>query len=92
MEPIELEILLEIKEEQGKQRGTLEQILEQAKRTNGTLRDHESRLRVLEQVQNQSAGAAGVRKTIWKRVWSAGERLGYLLAGIIINEWKNGGQ
>ena len=63
------EALLEIKEEQGVQRGTLDQILLQAKKTNGQLKEHDRRIDELEKARDEEKGAAGVKTKAEQRRW-----------------------
>mgnify|MGYP000881314117 CR=1 FL=1 len=63
-------ILLEIKEEQGEQRGTLNQILEQTKKTNGNVLDLQKRVTTLEVGEAKEAGAGDVKKDVGNKAWS----------------------
>ena len=63
------EALLEIKEEQGVQRGTLDQILLQAKKTNGQLKEHDRRIDELEKARAEEEGAAKVKGKSESRRW-----------------------
>lgn len=65
----ELKILMEIKQEQGRQGATLEQILEQAKKTNSRVSKLEDRVDDLEKASDISTGAKSVREKFWGRVW-----------------------
>lgn len=65
----ELKILMEIKQEQGRQSATLEQILEQAKKTNSRVSKLEDRVDDLEKAGDLSAGAKSVREKAWGKVW-----------------------
>lgn len=49
----------------GELQGMTGQILEQARKTNGRVTDHETRLRSLEGDNNQEKGRNGVFLTIW---------------------------
>ncbi len=65
----ELKILMEIKQEQGRQSATLEQILEQGKKTNSRVSKLEDRVDDLEKAGDLSAGAKSVREKAWGKVW-----------------------
>lgn len=65
----ELKILMEIKQEQGRQSATLEQILEQAKKTNSRVSKLEDRVDDLEKAGDISTGAKSVREKLWGKVW-----------------------
>jgi hypothetical protein len=50
-------------------KGTLSQVLEQVKKTNGTVIRHESRITDLETAAARSDGAKGIKKSIGSHVW-----------------------
>lgn len=86
----ELKILMEIKQEQGRQGATLEQILEQAKKTNSRVSKLEDRVDDLEKASDISTGAKSVREKFWGRVWEVTKLVISAGIGAVVATTKGG--
>jgi len=90
MKTEELKILMEIKQEQGRQSATLEQILEQTKKTNSRVSKLEDRVDDLEKAGDLSAGAKSVREKVWGKVWEVTKMVISAGIGAAVATMKNG--
>ena len=90
MKTEELKILMEIKQEQGRQSATLEQILEQTKKTNSRVSKLEDRVDDLEKAGDLSAGAKSVREKAWGKVWEVTKMVISAGIGAAVATMKNG--
>lgn len=86
------QILLEIKEEQGRQRAIQEQILEQVKKTNGRVTKLEERVDILEESADISAGVTKIKQKIWTKIWDVSKIIISAGIGAIVATWKTRGK
>ena len=86
----ELKILMEIKQEQGRQSATLEQILEQAKKTNSRVSKLEKRVDDLEKASDISTGAKSVREKLWGKAWEVSKLVISAGIGAAVATFKGG--
>jgi hypothetical protein len=73
-------------EDIGELKGTTGQILEQAKKTNGTVSDLKTWKECHEKEHATSAGAKKVKGDLWSKCYAIGEKVVIIIAGIWIGK------
>lgn len=77
---------LRLIEDVGEMKGTTRQILDQTTKTNGRVTKLEGRVDCLESKSDNADGKNEVKKCIWRKAYSIGEKVFIIIVGIVIGK------